>query len=161
MKRRLFNLAAAVSLAFCLSIAGLWVRSCRWTDTFYIQRNPSQGRAVTSCFGWLTLSHSQISPGSGFQLHNGPRLESWRGRPPNDIPLPWHGSFGVRYFRLTMTAMSLNAVRVSYGWLLALFSVLPIAWVYRAQRRRQRLGRNICLHCGYDLRHTRGERSLA
>jgi hypothetical protein len=34
MKRRLFNLAAALSLVLCLRIVALWSRSYRHTDTF-------------------------------------------------------------------------------------------------------------------------------
>jgi hypothetical protein len=59
MKRRLFNLAAAVSLAMALAVVGLWVRSYFARDTLWIvlrRGHPEHLAAVCAISGQVQLN---------------------------------------------------------------------------------------------------------
>jgi hypothetical protein len=152
-RRRIFDLAAAVSFMLCAATAVMWVRSYGWTDTIYFHRDSGRSRAMACESGRLTLSDVHLLPTAKIRLGLGPWHES-RRRPPNVIPLPWHGGFGFGYLRSSGPALTLEAVSISFGWVLIALSSLPLGWIYVRQAQRRRWTNNQCAHCGYDLRAT-------
>jgi hypothetical protein len=50
-----------------------------------------------------------------------------------------------------------NWTRINYAWPLALFSVLPLRWLWLDRLRRKRVAGSkfgLCIVCGYDVRAT-------
>jgi hypothetical protein len=67
---------------------------------------------------------------------------------------------GLTYVRGQLTAPDgsarpYTAVRVAYPWLLALPAFITLASLRSYLRRRRRIARGQCAHCGYDLRASR------
>jgi hypothetical protein len=160
--RRLFNLAAAVSLLLCVISAALWVRGrTTWKfEGLTFNTRHDQGERhhsiETSPFGWKVSYH---------RLSGRPRLHlRW---------LPYSGASGHRDLWYGETGTSGFAGVWWYAgkprgdgagpmyelfvphWLSALMtSILPAVWLMRWQKRRAGNVRGNCLTCGYDLRAT-------
>ena len=134
MKRRVFNLAAALSLMLCLATVALWVRSY-WVRDDVMYRSVNVWSVIGQC-RFVTAS-----PRTGFRWEmdtNVPRKEDYShyaafsferdgGRPHLCVP----------------------------HWFVAcLFAAVPTAWVSLYARRRHLLACGRCAACGYDLRAT-------
>jgi hypothetical protein len=157
MKRRLFNLAAAVSLGMMLATAVLWVRSyCVW-DLWAAQwpedAIPRRYGSIESWRGKLVLSYIPV----GAQV----RFDDWG----------WTGG-GFAFFRTTINLWDFHSshapeppwfhngpalqgyqVGVPLWFVVAASATLPAAALWkRAARRQHKLG--CCSSCGYDLRAT-------
>ncbi len=156
VKRRLFNVLAAVALILNVVAAALWARSYGWTETAYIYRDTPRRRAVSvsSSSGYLTAGDVSVASGSIIQLGLGPWFQSWRGRPANEIQIPWSGRLGFNYYRDPGPGLTLDLVRIWYGWVFVFLGVPPVAWLCSARSNRQRAAANLCRTCGYDLRAT-------
>jgi hypothetical protein len=168
VKRRLFNLAAAVSLVLLLACAGLWVHSYFAYD--YLVRNREvtwhvwSGRGRVGVFVvWWRDSTSGFMP---------PRDEHFRYSQPSPVNLPQPPPFntlGAHFWRfldfeverdvpvvpppLGRTYVSTPTIRIVVPhWFLMLLSLpLPALWLVGFLRsRRHRHG--LCTSCGYDLR---------
>jgi hypothetical protein len=155
VKRRLFNLAAAVSLVLCVATSVLWARSRRVQDVLQYQ-----GRrwlvSLETRFGsagvilWPTPTddpgflHETRPPRSGDWA---PLLDlcvgMWRGRT--------LGGFGYS------ASPPLYSVIAPVWFIPAISAILPSAWAWRVVmrfRRKRRAALRLCPHCGYDLRAT-------
>jgi hypothetical protein len=165
LPRILPNAATAASLALCVATAVLWVRSYWRTDQSYWDRGPDLAYGLRSAKGWVTwrrevgprrvLGVPTTRPGADF----GAGLnELWR-----------RGAFGLRADESELTLWvdgTVNArgaktlaVRVAYGWPMALTSVPALAYLafrLRARTRCRRIADGLCPACGYDLRATPG-----
>jgi hypothetical protein len=132
MKRRLFNLAAAVSLGMMLAMVALWVRSYWRTD--YLVRVDSQNRvvnrwAVASQYGQIFFDRMSVASNFGPLLNE----HYWR-----------LGSIAISAYYWGDLAIP--------DWCFALATmVLPATWYFI---RRRRIPRGMCVRCGYDLRAT-------
>jgi hypothetical protein len=156
MRRRLFNLAAALSLLLCVATAGFWVHSAfgwaycgHWTA-------PSAGFArsweVGSNRGRIYLSQIWLR-----NPNNNP-MNNWYAevRRPFD-PMPWTGETrkcfgiaGVYWERVVMKAAPHHSLCMAIPdyLLVALFLLLPA----RGWMKRRLNSPGCCLTCGYDLR---------
>jgi hypothetical protein len=168
VRRRLFNLAAAVSFMLCLTVSALWVRSyfhgdqLMWypvwrTEGLTLYRVPV---AVASSRCQLSFRvdrlHQECSSHAEFvglvteQESKGRlRFDSWENPP---VMLYGFGgrwaSWGFGSWRFPNSTV----VAVPH-WLLSLMlSALPAFWGIRAVRHREKSG--CCPSCGYDLRAT-------
>jgi len=134
MKRRLFNLAALVSLLIGVAVAGLWVRGTWWTtDTLVISAGGGQVTIRTGAGAIEIKGVDEI-----------PREYQWVGW--TSFPLPpdatkWSPEFS-----------STGGSRVVIpDWLLiVLCLLLPVWWAVHRYRHRPLPGH--CVKCGYDLR---------
>jgi hypothetical protein len=176
VKRRLFNLSAALSLALCLATVAQWVRSVVYHN--YLEGVRYAGATqlwVHSRGGSFRISITLDEPlhESGWKVVRAnmstPRAIDVLGRRPYR---GLEGEFGSTAPKRRWSPMiSLDRTNLQTGqwrhggrliiviwsgyWLPALAaSALPALWVFRRLRRRRRLEGNLCLNCGYDLRAT-------
>jgi hypothetical protein len=166
--RRLFNLAAAVSLGLFLVTAALWVRSYREADELTCIRDGTRyiaqlagGRLIV-----LITNHGYFnSEEQGFQWRRYPGPAQVRGtsmwarsvmqRGRRAVLGVWRGTIRNADWG---SGPSSSEVFIAPVWpVLALSAALPVLWLIRYRRRRRiqrRLSLNRCPICGYDLRAT-------
>jgi hypothetical protein len=162
MRRRLFNLAAAISALLFAATAAFWARSywagdvVQWTVAGHSgELHASRGRAT---YHRQDLSPILIRPDrprwhwhhEAYAPHSseGPEF----GIPP-EVGWWWRG-FG---WTTLSSGGGLAMHRFAYApyWaLVALFLALPLAWLAGVVRRRRRSRNRMCPACGYDLRAT-------
>jgi len=144
LKGRLFNVLAAVSLALCLAVTALWVRSYIASDQLVWYRRPYLAMAET----YVGVVETSLS--------------RWMPRAPG--PVGW--SFSSGHYHPPYEHLAVHRQRPPPGrsdwnrclivlpmWLVLLPTALPlVAW----WRHRRRASRNTgkCPQCGYDLRAT-------
>jgi hypothetical protein len=133
LKRRLFNLAAAIFLVLCAATVALWVRS-------YSFRDDVEYRSVNVWSHTGRCRFAVVVPPTGFRLTSA------------DIR---HDSTQPAYsaFSFDMTNGRVH-VCVPHWFVLAMFAAVPAAWLSLYARIRRRLTRGRCTSCGYDLRAT-------
>ena len=157
MRRKLFILAAATSLVFCLAVAWTWAhpRSVGGVRRVIMEFHAG-GRIVELSelpdgliLGWLPGDHRQIeaqTPPAGM------RRSSW-GLP---------GAIGVTFVRMGKGERAVGIIAADW-FLVLLTALLPLVWGWRwtagsvrrrVRSRRSRLG--LCVRCAYDLRGTPG-----
>jgi hypothetical protein len=174
VKRRLFNLAAAVSLVLCLAVVTLWVRSYwRWDS---VARYPYRAESRTyhqqsfdSVLGTLYViwREEKLDPGPAAEMAYNRTLglygETWRysrhglsgalRRGPNfwermGFDFARAGAEKTRNGNL----VSAVVIRVPHWLLVALLAPMPVIYYVRRARNRHRTAQGLCLTCGYDLR---------
>jgi hypothetical protein len=168
VKRRFFNLLAALSLLMCVATVVLWVRSL--------------GRV--GAVDWNGAAHSvMLWNGDGFvaldfvndgkSTFNGEPIPTWHlsshpmppGRSRGDLwgyngksePNSWgFAAWCVQSSRPNWRFGGRLAVVVfaPYWFLVLILSLLPTVWLLRTLRRRRRVVVGLCTVCGYDLRAT-------
>ena len=159
--RRLFALAAAVSLALCVASLMFWMRSywggdvLRWYGRpYFIQVESNQGLLRVAA-GELVLSGGPTPPtwmGSFWPFR--------RGQSYYNAGFVREARFGFNASRFVLRRPDIRAGSRSVTfphWLAALCLAAPPAlsiWRWRYGRRRSRLG--LCPVCAYDLRATAG-----
>ena len=172
MKRRIFTIVSALSLAMWLTVAMLFVRSF-WVAADW-NRCHRDGPGVTemrvwSCGGRVHGSWWRKVPldPQWLDAYRDTPMDRWHHvgwsvslaqgtewyRPSYD--LRWQQSYLTPLCKVTQ---SLVQVSIPYWVLLLLLSIPPAHWLRRFRRlhRRQKLG--LCLECGYDLRaHVPGQ----
>jgi hypothetical protein len=132
MKRRLFNLAAAVSLGMMLATVVLLVRSIYRSDMI-VQYREDEARFVWSAGGMIAMGRFPNASESSPYTY---RVSSQRNESPT-YPFWIHIDEDGRWFSIPL-------------WMLAL---LPVsACVHFARPRRSKPG--TCARCRYDLRST-------
>jgi hypothetical protein len=144
VRRRLFNLAAAVSLLLCLGAVGLGVRSVYRKDK--LEYVSATGRLVLliSTSGRLDVMYNPSWPGEeGFTHIRG--LPSGVGA--TDYSRRFLGFGGRR------EPNGRGFVNVPYWFIALVCAVLPMLTI-RAAVRRRKARPGVCTTCGYDLRAT-------
>jgi hypothetical protein len=133
MRRRLSNLAAAVSLMLCAATVALWVRSCSVRDDV-VYRSVNVWSHTGRC------RFAVVVPPTDFKLISA------------DIR---HAATQPAYsaFSFYMSNGRLH-VCVPHWFVLSVFAAVPAAWLSLYARIRRRLTRGRCASCGYDLRAT-------
>jgi hypothetical protein len=153
MRRRLFNLAAAVSLVLCVATVALWTPSYRHWDgvTF------SSGRV---CYGVVSHPFNAINL-MLFRKHTGtatlPTEQGWElgteARSLTDTEVRWHdfvaSSFTIGSDQWQSTVWY---VTLPYWALSVATAIPPLGCILRRKRRRSTS--ELCPTCGYDLRAT-------
>ena len=164
VRRRLFNFAAAVSLALLLAVAVLWARgrstwaweSVEWNTTAAAGGHQANYRAgiipVGVTFSRVRVEQTPFRP--GFHVHQY-RL---RAAAMDDAPfysvIGTRGVAGIRWVAFSAGEEAVHEVLIPH-WVLALLSaVLPAAWAVGRWRRRRTIAAGRCATCGYDLRAT-------
>ncbi len=144
MKRKLFNLAAALSLLLCVAVCVLWVRSYRVADGIIRQSSAQSGigsQWTWSSSGWFSAGFGRFNSRSRMRLGpNGFHLEH---RSPPQIALPR----GTLARRLGFGCERQGFWGVYSGWMawaphwaIAILAGLPAAlWLIANRRAARRL----------------------
>ena len=156
MRRRIFTIFSALSLALLIVAIGMLVRSYQIDDRVFLT-SPQRSATILSFRGeveciWHRPAYNQ-SPAWYADDPRTPTLATldlplgrkwyWAGFA-YDPPSP-HSPWGSKTWTFTSVAFPLWSV-------IALASTLPIAWCVQRGRGRRRVGTGLCLACGYDLR---------
>jgi hypothetical protein len=155
VKRRLTNVATAMSLVVCLGLAALIVRSWIQADTIaYFQDDGSQG-GIGSRRGTLYLMWDTPFAANGMP----PREYRWLSWPVPEPPMkPRTVSFlGFRYYSMSnwrANSLPTRFCAIPLWFFLVLTGAMPMAWAWRRVRRRLRVRDGCCAGCGYDMRAT-------
>jgi hypothetical protein len=174
VKRRLFNLAARLSLVLCVATVGLWVRSYSVVDvvgrheyTNSGNRQEFTGWAVASNRGRVLFSRQyRLNVDAAFANDPGRHVGRLSHRTQPAIAFAsWFGEAGggLRFlgfaFRRVVVVDGPDMTRdSSLGlpiWTLCASTAAPPVWWWLAHLKRVRRFRaehNLCLKCGYDLR---------
>jgi hypothetical protein len=99
------------------------------------------------------------------RLKDGKPVQALYIQPP--VPyVPTYSFLGVEVFSTMLwgnlpddasEATTFHLVSIPYWWFLALAVPFPVIAAVRSYRRRRRLRMNLCVNCGYDLRHSPGK----
>lgn len=177
MRRRLFTLAAAISLVICAAATTLWVRSYsgsdavsrRWmtaADEHHTEHRSQEIRWTLGQVRFILRHDTAYFPGQMTPDAAKPRWSYFRYGKEH---AGWNAaSVERRRNRLGFAAWetgwsssfsdSSDRVWAAPAWLLVVtFAILPAAWALGAYRRRRRRRAGLCTNCGYDLRAS-GER---
>ena len=154
MRRKLFNLAAVVSLVLCVTSAALWVRSRalgRSDELLYMT-----GRRAYYAFsvgGKLFLSYHTYD-----KTYPAKPLTWTRGNALDFTPAPPLGwnllGFSYRPFRQAGTGNAEYLLVLPYLPLSVVCAIAPAWWSIGAWRSRRQRRKDCCSVCGYDLRAT-------
>lgn len=140
MQRRLFNLAAVVSLALCVATTVLWMRSYLPPNLYCGFRD---GKGI--------LLFHDFNP--EFTFHDLLRI----ARNPGYIRGEWR-MVGVEVIRGGFTdpgnPRKYWLIALPLPYLMLLLAALPTFWWASARRERHRRTTGLCPGCGYDLRGT-------
>jgi hypothetical protein len=181
MGRKLFTLAAGVSVVLCVAMCVLWVRSRTRTDLLvhvHGDRSFSEwslaSNGLTFCrvdrellgveeeHGWYWLPGQPTS--SGPRWVPDPRSEQgWRL-----IGFSWSRGTEVQLLPVVTEGCEwymknedkITATTVPYGPVTAATAILPALLTVGLIRRRSHAHPGSCATCGYDLRAARRERGL-
>jgi hypothetical protein len=167
MRRRVFTLCSAVSLAFCVAVCVLWGRSYRVSDAVRARDGASAGRGgyaiLYSGQGGLLLGVAPADA-TGRDGRRAPAgVHYYREEQPEPASVG-RDAPGVLFDRLGFGA---RAERPPYDvgaysawcphWFAAALLLVPPALSLKARRARRRRRRDgLCAACGYDLRATAG-----
>jgi hypothetical protein len=147
MRRKLLNLAAAVSLMLCLGFTGMMLRSLGQGDTWEYLGRDGRLVMVISKRGRLDVLHIRRWSGG-----DEPGLSYRTG----SAPFALGGTDYSRRFLGFGAGVQPNGgrfVNLPYWSLAALSAVLPLL-AARNLLRRPRSAAGVCHACGYDLRAT-------
>lgn len=163
MRRRLFNLAALVSLLLCVGVAGLWVRSYWASDQLRYGnlrngRLPFPAQMLALQRGHIFIQHAPLA------AHHDGTIQ-WRYEV---LPAVSSGTYAAFYDQFWnddehWTFVGFRIIRVGLGypvrtfviplWLVCLvLLILPGHRLIHRLRHRYPSGK--CQLCGYDLRAT-------
>jgi hypothetical protein len=177
VRRRLFNLAAAVSLVLCVATAALWVRSYQSQGWVKWKRCGS-----SHCYGLLFGSYpGRLAIEIEWQAADARPLQRWGAiRPPmsaepgyrswsGDTPastdtydtyamtLPQRPDLrqfaGIAWYADHSYTSSWNLL-VPHRYVMLAAAALPLHWLWLACQATRRVRGNACVVCGYDLRAT-------
>lgn len=165
MKRRVFTLAAGVSLVLCLATAALWVRSYMRLDSVVLRRSTITD-SIWSLRGSIALSRTEHRSG-GRSSHGKPEVE-YHAVPAEGFvgPNAWASSFaGARTIRYAFLGFGFlrasDPLTQSNRWLwfphwfaALLCAIIPALYLHAVLRTRRVVRLNLCPTCGYDLRAT-------
>ncbi len=172
MKRRLFLVAAALSLIVAIALAALWVRSYFDVDLLGYDhpadaQHHQRTRWVILDVGTIRLctQRTRLRPGDAEHLGF---FRTSRPVARDEDPLrecktdgEYFAGFG-RYQKsqkedpanFAQHAVTWNVLAIPFWPItLAAFSLLPLRWMLRYARKLRR-GKGVCANCGYDLRAT-------
>jgi hypothetical protein len=173
MKRRLFNLAAVLSLLLCVATAGFWGWSYwRFCGLQHSSMSTSDVRINGLSGGWGTVivAHQVLTPVTKQSNVLSLNFGGWRasaalnpqaimGRALSTARTEGfeRAGLGWRHGRKTWNVGTMSDERLLFlpCWLLVLvFAALPFNWCRSAMRRRQKARVGLCPKCGYDLRES-------
>ncbi len=174
MRRRIFNILAAVSLLLCLAVAGLWVRSYWRLDAVALcstmkDQSRETGLGCLSGSG-LFMCERDNTQYSG-RLHPPRQIQGWvvklgdHAATAGQIRRNFGSRFsflGLGYGRLH-SAVNVNggalttdtwSIMFPYWFICLLLALAPTRWLVIKRRDIRNRPRHLCKTCGYDLRAT-------
>jgi hypothetical protein len=179
VRRRLFKLAAAVSLVLCVATVALWVTSY-WFNFTAVKGTVTGHAGPVPVNDWyskqLSLGWGSIDLMSTATINDDPASSRYQGLHfyrtrirPND-PKPqigyggenWLGfaiweSTGAKFngsVQLKSFAQRHTTVNLPFWFPLIVSAVLPAVWARTHLQRRKLAQMGCCKVCGYDLRAT-------
>jgi hypothetical protein len=152
--RILRNALTFLSLLLCLASLVFWIRSHSVRDAFPLTSFPGQWSLVTHA-GSLLLERNypwvepaEVKAGMkthpykrsflGFSAAESQEVRTWQGESPQPISY------------LT----KIKTYSFPFWFCVAVFSILPLIRLRHLISLRRRRRRNLCPHCGYDIRAT-------
>ncbi len=169
MKRKLLNLAAALSLLFCIASVVMWVRSY-WRHDMRVEEHGWQTNSIASVRGTIRFFRLW-TPRQYAPAERPPRWHS-RAASRSDAIDAWYQSRSSQWHAAGFEVIEGDyregaffageppypyRVIVIPHWSLALLTALAPARQLNALRiSRRRRRRALCPACGYDLRATPG-----
>jgi hypothetical protein len=157
MRRKLFWLAAVVSAVVFVLVCVLWVRSYWRQDTLAGYCARDHWVEVSSGRGRVLLAHVSRDNLAESRLLRGYQAEVVYPEEPGARHTGAHRlGFGFYRHLSPPQLVGFNTTMLWLpDWLLILLSApVPLAFVRRSIRRRNRAASGSCLRCGYDLRAT-------
>lgn len=142
MGRRLFTLAAAVSLIAMLLVCAVWATTYQhgWGATWIRPDNGNAARWVD-----FRVSRGDVEIMSCFANH-GP----WRPTPTVGFTIGWYGMSWMRYYQ---NGSGHDKLHFYDSHLACALAILPIIWLAAVvYRSRSSWPECACPSCGYDLR---------
>jgi hypothetical protein len=139
-RHRLFNIAAAISLALCVAMIALCFRSCDRYDDFRLTRHVSiwQSDGQLGLTKWTRVVMVAHETGPAEEDLNHRILQAPRNEHLG-VSITRHGAIPVE-----------SAVSVSYVSLILISLALPFIWLVRPHPRRV-TNPSVCSACGYNL----------
>jgi hypothetical protein len=162
MKRRLFTIAAAISLLLCMATAVLWVRSYRRSDSIVALWLPSgvpeTKSAPARAVSMITLpGRIRIGVYSRERIDVATHLSvTGRSSPPywDAWLLPWYRRW-FPFVSLTVDDSRAGSLLIEIPlWLPLLAGGPPVLLSIRSFLRARLIKSGGCTTCGYDLRAT-------
>ena len=158
MRRRLLNVATALSLLLCVAVAALWVRSYLRTDTVCVVWGGEMVYCESSR-GALEIAWSSRLLPSPLDLvarEAGERGWAWQVGPGQDRHTGMKRTSGFAWHYSIHDGRGVRILHVPHAAVLLAAACLPALYVTRRVRSRRRPGAAHCQHCGYDVRATPG-----
>lgn len=169
MRRWAFNIFAALSLAVCIAVLGLWTTTRHWPLSNRPPMGPGSGHApelqYESAEGHLYLSLDRRQDPDPVPSVGSPALAEWaRRHRPMQIRLPslliadWRSPVFTTYPgppEYTVVERNRSQLWVAYWPLAVVTGILPLCWIAAwlpRHRRSRRRTKGLCPDCGYDLR---------
>jgi len=167
MRKRVFSVPAIISLVLMAAVLVFWHRGFRVRDSMELDWADKQGRFdVTNSRGALTSIWRAPSSKLDFFIE-WPRLDrnhwsAWSTPQPLDGAVPfetvhyygtpptWHTFGGAIY----VGGPGILSLTIPIWWLLPALAVLPGVGLLNLAQKRRRHASGLCIHCGYDLRHS-------
>ena len=154
VRRRLFNVAAAISLALAVFLAALWVDS-NFTRRGIAWVGDTAGGMIISESGCLLMIAGTFTPSAD------PVGWQYEGRPIDVHRRMGTSNFGWFRYRRRRWGSSTERQLLVPLWFVQMTSLLPAALVASARVRSRvirarRRAAGQCPGCGYDLRATPG-----
>ena len=169
MRRLIFTLFSGLSLLFCAATIVFWVRSY-WVGDHWHHFDPLQGREYSflTSRGQFSFYRVAFIPASYhgttvtdryYRTENPASLQNRVDVLKRDAELNVYGPFlDIAFFRKwpDQSGTYFFEVMVPFWLCFVMSAPWPIFWVRARVRRirKERLGRNLCVACGYDLRAT-------
>ena len=166
LRRRVFTVLSVLSLLLCLATVAAWTSSTFRSDDLMITARKFHLAIVTG--DQLMLSQRGTIPADASRYNGLTRIGpfSHYGR-----PKPLHVQFvegltaSHQFLGSTLETIqskpgwaghpfTVHRLRVPYGLAVAIFALMPTAFISRAIRQRWRFKPGQCPKCGYDLRAT-------
>lgn len=151
MRRRLFNLAAAVSLLLCLAIIGQWIRSYWFTDAWMWDTLTSR-RSIATIGGAICYIRSEETKGQmrfmdkpGF--YSTPTIVPVGGTP---IPPDWTFA-GFKATHVVVGSWRGFTFAVPFWPVVVLTAVAALGLLSGHSGHRRRSQEPVCNRCGYNL----------
>jgi hypothetical protein len=150
VRRRLFKLAVALSLALCLATVGLWVRSYSRIDGF---RPPfAQTLSIGSGRGQIVIEW--MPPDVRLALIYHLRPYARHGFFIGIFTSEWLDRSDAAAYGYPVGTTSRWQLGLNDWFIVLLFALLPAAQWIRRRVAARRFGPGQCRRCGYDLRAT-------
>ena len=153
MRRKLFTLAALLSLLLCIASAAMWVRSVWRGDLFTVAGQ--RVCLIRSEPGLIFVNISPAEPGrSSVWKHEAwPHASNWSAW--SRLERRWWGLAGFGHANgFTTSGQPVDQFVVPYYCIVVVASLLPGLFLFDLLRKRRQSGVGRCRRCGYDLRAT-------